>query len=247
MLRIIYNYISENRIGNILIFIFPMFIVQSCWNININNKINGIAPGSWYGFFTLNNQKVPITFRVVPNDGIGRLEFLCNKKVLVPDTSYFFGDTLNVFFNNFKNYLKLNTEIDKMEGYLYDQTDVIYPIPFYAINNGKDRFPDIGKVPMYAIDGFWMAERFGNKNDNDSLEISMMSSGNQIASTFQFGDSTSIEMEGICQDSLIYLSGFDGRNVTYFKAVFKSDMHFDKGSLMLNNSNYFIRGTKKAS
>ena len=247
MLRIIYNYISENRIIKILVFICSMFVVQSCWNININNKINGIAPGGWYGFFTMNNQKIPITFSVVPDDGIGRLEFLCNKTLLVPDTSYLFGDTLNVFFNNFKNHLKLNTEIDKMEGYLFDLTDAIYPIPFYAINNGKDRFPDIGKVPMYPIDGSWKAERFGNENDTDRLEVSIMSSGNQIAARFQFVDSTSLEMEGICQDSLIYLSGFDGRNVAYFKAVFKSESRFDKGNLMLNNKNYFIRGTKKAS
>lgn len=226
--------------------IISMFsILYSCWDIRVENKIQGIAPGNWRGTFNLNDKKIPINFEVKKiKNGEDKIIFTSADFSISPDTSYQYGDTLFINFNDLETSFKLVTEIDKMEGFLYDLNKYNYPVRFYASNTSLERFPNVRKTVKNDISGNWKYKANMSKDSTLENEIKFIVEENDLSVYVRKDSGMTYVMEGTIQGDVFYASGFNGKEVTYLSGKVVGEHLIDKGELIINDQIYYLSASR---
>lgn len=220
---------------------FCLFIVisfTSCWDIQIPNELEGLAPGQWKGTFLLDGHTVPVMYEVLMADKKIDFVFKTAGQELKADSVRKWGDTLFVNFNKTNTQLKLIYQIDQMDGFLYDQTGTEYPIVFAGQHGIQQRFPDVRKAPIAEITGNWQIKANVSQDSTLTGNIRLVAKNNYVEGQLQLGNQN-IAIEGAIQGEKLYLSGFDGKTIAYLSAIVKDSKLLTDGKLYLNTKSYF--------
>lgn len=226
-----------------LLFLFSIAIfLTSCWDLQTGEPIQGVAPGTWKGIFKLEDQAVPILYEIrAPNkEQPIELIFKTAKKELKADHVKIWGDTLFADFNATNTQLKIIYQIDQMDGFLYDLSEVEYPIAFAGIHGIRQRFPDVRKKPTADLTGEWKLSAIAGPDSTIQGKLRITTKENYAEASLQLTTHTSpIQLEGTVQGNKLYLSGFDGKTISWLSANIKDPKFLDQGNLKLNNQSFF--------
>lgn len=213
-------------------------LLSSCWNIQVPNELEGIAPGTWKGTFLLDGHTVPVMYEVqIENKQIDFI-FKTAGQELKADSVRKWGDTLFVDFNKTNTQLKLIYQIDQMDGFLYDKSGVEYPINFAGQHGILQQFPDVRKKPIADITGNWSIKASVSQDSTLNGNLRLTAKENHVAGEIQLGIYT-LPLEGTIQNEKLYLSGFNGKTVGYLSAIVKDSKTILNGHLHLNTQKYF--------
>ncbi len=228
-----------------LLLAFSFSILCSCWDIKTGKPVHSVAPGVWRGNFMLNDQSVPVMFEVSDHK-LMNLTFKTGQNELRADSLRMFGDTLFAHFYKTNTMLKVVCQIDQMDGFLYDNSGDEYPIAFAGQNAILHRFPAVRNKPLANLTGDWEMKANVSKDSTIYARVRFVAKENYIEGVLFMNDEFSIALEGTVQNDLLYLSGFDGKNVCLLNATILNNKTLSKGSLILNNKNFFWEATASA-
>jgi hypothetical protein len=225
----------------IIIFcILSITLLTSCFDIQLGEPIQGIAPGTWRAVFILDDQSVPIVLEISNNkDKSLDLVFKTGKQELKADAVRLWGDTLFADFKKTNTQLKVIYQVDQMDGFLYDNTGSEYPVRFTAKNAIMHRFPNAKKTPTSNLTGDWKISANSTQDSILTGSVRFMAKDNYLEATLLLEGKKSILLEGTVQGSKLYLSGFDGKTACILSATIKNSKSLVQGSLKLNNSSFF--------
>jgi len=215
-------------------------LLTSCFDIQLGEPIQGIAPGIWRGVFVLDDQSVPILLEISNNKdkSIGFV-FKTGGQELKADAVRLWGDTLFADFKKTNTQLRVVCQVDQMDGFLYDNTDSEYPVRFTAKNAMMHRFPNAKKTPTTNLTGDWKISAHSAQDSSLTGNVRFMAKDNYLEATLLLEGQKSILLEGTVQGSKLYLSGFDGKTACLLNATIESSKSLTEGSLKLNNNSFF--------
>lgn len=219
----------------------------SCWDIQVGNPVQGIAPGTWRGVFKLDEQIVPIIYEVKNTNNEQPIEvlFYTGNAVIKGENASIFGDTITVRFPKTKTYLKLVYQIDQMDGFLYFESEKQYPVPFAGYYGLLQRFPDLRKTPKTDLTGEWRLE-LSRQDSSSQAQLRLTVDKNMAKGQLLLGEDRQYPVEGTVQDDQLYLSGFDGFNVYLLHATIQGNKTLANGSLHFNDEQYFWEAQAQA-
>lgn len=229
----------------LLFFIFIIISFTSCWDIQIPNELQGLAPGQWKGTFLLDGHTVPVMYDVLMTDKKIDVVFKTAGQELKADSVRKWGDTLFINFDKTHTQIKLIYQIDQMDGFLYDQSGAEYPIPFAGQHGIQQRFPDVRQTPIADITGNWLIKANVSADSTLSGTLRLMAKNNYVEGQLQLGNQN-LAIEGAIQGEKLYLSGFDGKTICYISAIAKDSKLLTGGKLYLNTKSYFWEATAVA-
>ena len=231
------------------LFVFLLFLgsLSSCWDLKTGDPIDAFAPGLWQGRFYLDQQMVPVLYDVQNTDNERPIVFVFRTadEQLVSDTVYYYGDTVFAYFDAHQTYLKAIYQIDQMEGFLYDQSARNYPIRFTGLKGPKHRFPNIREQPIADLTGEWTLNAGITQDSSITGSLRLTAQNNTATGTLLLQGKT-YKMEGTVQGNKLYLSGFDGRTITWLGTLIQDANTLDKGTLRVNEDFYYLTAKSKA-
>lgn len=225
-----------------LLSLSTVIFLTSCWDLQTGEPIKGVAPGTWKGVFKLEDQVVPIVYEIRPPNKEKPIEFIFKtaQEELKADRVKIWGDTLFADFNATNTQLKIVYQIDQMDGFLYDLSEKEYPIPFAGIHGIMQRFPDVRKAPVADLTGEWKLSAIAGPDSTIQGKLRITMKENYAEATLKLDvQKQPILLEGTIQGNKLYLSGFDGRTVSWLSANIKNSKSLNQGSLKLSNKSFF--------
>jgi len=229
---------------HIIKFLALTFVILSlggCFAIQRGDEFKHIAPGIWRGIFVFGDdslaEKVPVNFEVVSKEKGGdiQLEFINGKTRLKADSLRFWGDTLYVYFDGTKKYMRLIYEPGVVEGYLYDSEKKDYPVEFYARHGHKQRFLDLRLKPKFDINGVWAMDILDESEDIIPARLELIVEKNKVFASLKTAkDSVATDLEGTIQNDKLLLSAFTGNKVLLIKADLRDSLTMGRGSIRYN-------------
>lgn len=225
-------------------------LLTSCWDLQMDDKIEGFAPGTWRGVFKLEDQAVPVIYEIKNSNNDKPIEFIfkTEQQNIAADSAIILGDTLFAYFDASNTHLKIIHQVDQMDGFLYDNAGNEYAIPFAGIYGIQHRFPDVRKAPKANLTGEWKLIATIEKDSTIEGILRISTDGkNKATASLQFPTyPQKIYLEGTVQASKVYLSGFDGKTVCWISANIENAKTLNQGNLKLNNKGYFWEATSNA-
>jgi len=225
-----------------------LFLMISCLDLQTGKPFKGVASGNWKGTFVVDDQKIPIIFEVQNTNNKQEPVFIFKngQTTVKSDRVKIWGDSLFVYFNQSKKQLKLGFEVDKMEGFLFDEDQASYPIKFYGQHAIPNRFPDVRQAPKADLTGTWKVKANSKKDSLMHAQLNIATDNNYAEGELIIADSLRIPLEGTVQREKIYLSGFDGDNVCLLYAQIGSAEALVQGNLLINTQQFFWTGRSVA-
>lgn len=233
----------------LLLLTFVAVILTSCWDLQTGEPIRGVAPGTWRGVFKLDDQVVPIIYEIRSADKDKPIEFIFKtaKTELKADHVKIWGDTLFADFKASNTQLKIIYQIDQMDGFLYDHSGAEYPIAFAGINGILHRFPDVRKEPIADLTGEWKVNAVVGPDSTTQGVLRITAKQNYVEATLKLANQNKeLLLEGTVQGSKLYLSGFNGKTVSWLSANINDSKTLNQGNLKLNNKSFFWEAQSSA-